>query len=84
MIYPIVKYGDPVLETKAAKIEEFDTPDLHKLIDDVLAHHFAEQNAMLNGLTRAEQRQLAELLSKLEVSLEINERLHEERGRDAG
>lgn len=56
----------------------------HKLIDNVLAHHFAEQNAMLNGLTKGEQRQLAQLLSKLEVSLEINERLHEERGRDAG
>ena len=26
MIYPIVKLGDPVLETKTEKITEFDTP----------------------------------------------------------
>ena len=26
MIYPIVKYGDPVLETQAATVDEFDTP----------------------------------------------------------
>jgi peptide deformylase len=35
MIYPIVKYGDPVLERKAATITEFDTPELHKLVEDM-------------------------------------------------
>jgi peptide deformylase len=35
MIYPIVKYGDPVLERKADTITEFDTPELHKLIEDM-------------------------------------------------
>lgn len=35
MIYPIVKYGDPVLEQQGATIVEFDTPELHKLIDDM-------------------------------------------------
>jgi peptide deformylase len=35
MIYPIVKYGDPVLETPAEKVAEFDTPELRKLIDDM-------------------------------------------------
>jgi len=35
MIYPIVRYGQPVLEKKAADITEFDTPDLHKLVEDM-------------------------------------------------
>ena len=35
MIYPIVKLGDPVLEKKAEKVTEFDTPDLNKLIEDM-------------------------------------------------
>ena len=32
MVYPIVKYGDPVLEREADNVTEFDTPELHKLI----------------------------------------------------
>jgi peptide deformylase len=47
MIYPIVKYGDPVLETKAAKIEEFDTPDLHKLIEDMFESMYAARGVGL-------------------------------------
>jgi peptide deformylase len=35
MVYPIVKYPDPVLETEAADVTEFDTPELHKFIDDM-------------------------------------------------
>lgn len=35
MIYDIVKYGDPVLETPAEKVTEFDTPDLRQLVDDM-------------------------------------------------
>ncbi len=35
MVYPIVKYGDPVLERPAAAVEEFDTPELHQLIADM-------------------------------------------------
>ena len=34
MIYPIVKYGDPVLEKPAATITEFDD-NLRKLVDDM-------------------------------------------------
>lgn len=34
MIYPIVKYGDPVLEKPAAKVTVFDA-DLQKLLDDM-------------------------------------------------
>jgi peptide deformylase len=47
MIYPIVKYGDPVLETKAAAIEEFDTPDLHKLIEDMFESMYAARGVGL-------------------------------------
>lgn len=41
MIYPIVKYGDPVLEKQADTITEFDTPELHKLIDDMFESMYA-------------------------------------------
>jgi peptide deformylase len=35
MIYPIVKYGDPVLEREADTVTEFDTPELHKFLEDM-------------------------------------------------
>ena len=35
MVYPIVKLGDPVLEREAAEVTEFDTPELHKFLDDM-------------------------------------------------
>ncbi|MBI4875606.1 MAG: peptide deformylase [Acidobacteria bacterium] len=41
MVYPIVKYGNPVLETPAATITEFDTPELHKLIEDMFESMYA-------------------------------------------
>jgi peptide deformylase len=41
MIYPIVKYGNPVLETPAETITEFDTPELHKLIEDMFESMYA-------------------------------------------
>jgi peptide deformylase len=47
MIYPIVKYGDPVLETQAATIDEFDTPDLHKLVDDMFESMYAARGVGL-------------------------------------
>ena len=47
MIYPIVKYGDPVLETPAAAIEEFDTPELHKLVEDMFESMYAAKGVGL-------------------------------------
>src|SRR6202051_2269383 len=47
MVYPIVKYGQPVLETKAAEITEFDTPDLHKLIEDMFESMYAARGVGL-------------------------------------
>jgi len=41
MIYPIVKLGNPVLENKTEKITEFDTPELHKLIEDMFETMYA-------------------------------------------
>jgi peptide deformylase len=41
MIYPIVKYGNPVLETPAETVTEFDTPELHKLIADMFESMYA-------------------------------------------
>jgi peptide deformylase len=35
MIRKIVKYGDPVLETPCDPVEEFKTPELEKLIEDM-------------------------------------------------
>jgi peptide deformylase len=35
MVYPIVKFGDPVLEREAETVTEFDTPELHKFLDDM-------------------------------------------------
>lgn len=55
-----------------------------QLIDTVLQKHFAEQNGFLAGLTRSEQKQLSALLSRLEVSLEVAERMREEPAEDAG
>jgi len=41
MIYPIVKYGDPVLEQPAETVTEFDTPELHKLVEDMFESMYA-------------------------------------------
>ena len=47
MIYPIVKYGDPVLETQAEIVTEFDTPELHKLIADMFESMYAARGVGL-------------------------------------
>src|SRR5258706_13172183 len=41
MVYPIVKFGDPVLEREADNVTEFDTAELHKLIDDMFESMYA-------------------------------------------
>ena len=47
MIYPIVKYGDPVLEKQAATVTEFDTPELHKLLEDMFDSMYAARGVGL-------------------------------------
>src|SRR6266542_263564 len=41
MVYPIVKYGDPVLEREGKTVTEFDAPELHKLIEDMFESMYA-------------------------------------------
>ena len=47
MIYPIVKYGDPVLESRAERVTEFDTPELHKFIEDMFESMYAARGVGL-------------------------------------
>src|SRR5437764_8989823 len=47
MVYPIVKFGDPVLEREAADVTEFDTPDLHKFLDDMFESMYAAKGVGL-------------------------------------
>ncbi len=47
MIYPIVKYGDPVLETQAAVVTEFDTPELDKFLEDMFESMYAAKGVGL-------------------------------------
>src|ERR1700749_3390956 len=47
MIYPITKYGQPVLESKAATITEFDTPELTKLVEDMFESMYAAKGVGL-------------------------------------
>jgi peptide deformylase len=47
MIYPIVKYGQPVLEKKAETISEFGTPELLKLVDDMFESMYAAKGVGL-------------------------------------
>jgi len=46
MIHPIVKYGDPVLETPAKTIEKFDE-ELQKLVADMFESMYAAQGVGL-------------------------------------
>jgi peptide deformylase len=47
MIYPIVKFGDPVLEREADTVTEFDTPELHKFLDDMFESMYAAKGVGL-------------------------------------
>ena len=47
MVYPIVKFGDPVLEREAAEVTEFDTPELHKFLGDMFESMYAAKGVGL-------------------------------------
>jgi len=47
MIYRIVKYGDPVLETKAQTVIDFESPELQKLVDDMFESMYAAKGVGL-------------------------------------
>jgi peptide deformylase len=64
MIYPIVKFGNEVLENEGADITEFDTPELHKLIDDMFESMYAAKGV---GLA-APQIGIGKKISVIDVS----------------
>ena len=47
MVYSIVFYPDPVLDKHADRIEEFDTPELNKLVDDMFESMYAAKGVGL-------------------------------------
>jgi peptide deformylase len=47
MIHPIVKYGQPVLEQKGADVADFDSEELHKLIEDMFDSMYAAKGVGL-------------------------------------
>src|SRR5437899_7104552 len=47
MIYPIVKYGHPVLDRQGATITDFDSPELKELVDDMFESMYAAKGVGL-------------------------------------
>ena len=47
MIFPIVKFGDPVLEREADEVREFDTPELHQFLDEMFQSMYAAKGVGL-------------------------------------
>ena len=47
MIYPIVKFGDPVLDREAEDVRDFDTPELHKFLEDMFESMYAAKGVGL-------------------------------------
>jgi hypothetical protein len=64
MVYPIVKLGDPVLEREAEEVTEFDTPELHKFLEDMFESMYAAKG---RGPGRAADR-LRRKIAVIDVS----------------
>ena len=47
MVYPIVKFGDPVLEREAETVTEFDTPELKQFLADMFDSMYAAKGVGL-------------------------------------
>lgn len=47
MVYKIIKYGDPILETPSEPVVDFNTPELHKLIADMFETMYAAKGVGL-------------------------------------
>ena len=47
MVYPIVKFGNPVLDQEADDVSEFDTPELHQLLADMFESMYAAKGVGL-------------------------------------
>ena len=47
MVYPIVKYGDPVLEREAEEVTDFGTPELEQFLADMFESMYAAKGVGL-------------------------------------
>ena len=47
MVYPIVKYGDPVLEREAEEVADFGTPELEQFLEDMFESMYAAKGVGL-------------------------------------
>src|ERR1039457_1549123 len=47
MVYPIVKYGDPVLEREAEEVTDFGTPELAQFLEDMFESMYAAKGVGL-------------------------------------
>jgi peptide deformylase len=47
MVYPIVKFGDPVLDREAETVTDFDSPELHKFLEDMFESMYAHKGVGL-------------------------------------
>ncbi len=65
MTYSIVLYGEPVLEKQALAVTEFDTPELHKLIEDMFESMYAAKGV---GLA-APQLGIAQRITVIDLSV---------------
>ncbi|HME10806.1 MAG TPA: peptide deformylase [Bryobacteraceae bacterium] len=65
MIYPIVLFGDPVLERESEKVTQFDTPELNQLLDDMFESMYAARGV---GLA-APQIGVAKRISVIDLSV---------------
>jgi len=59
MIYKVIKYPNPILETPCEEVSEFDTPELHKLIDDMFETMYASKGVGLAAPQIAIQKRIA-------------------------
>jgi len=59
MVYPIVKYGDPVLEKEAEEVTDFDTPELHQFVADMFESMYAAKGVGLAAPQIGFSRQIA-------------------------
>jgi len=47
MVYPIVKFGNPVLEREAEEVTDFGTPELRKFLEDMFESMYAAKGVGL-------------------------------------
>jgi len=58
MIRKIVKYGNPVLEREGANVQEFGTPELRELVDDMFESMYAAKGVGLAAPQVGESRKI--------------------------